>query len=244
MPKEMETKLKISLVIPAYNEEKYIGECLASAIRNSGGRFHEIIVVNNNSTDRTKEVAESYPNVRVVFGEEKGLTKARQYGYQAATGDILAYVDADTRMPTGWYDHIEKEFNKHTGLALLSGPYSYFDMPGHLRLCVKLYYLSAMPLYYMVGYMATGGNFAIKRDILHKMKGFDTTIAFYGEDTNLARRAYEHGKVKFKPSFVMPTSGRRFSGQGLFKTTKLYVLNFFSEVFRHKPASKDYTDIR
>lgn len=236
--------LKISLVIPAYNEEKYIGECLASAIKSSQGRFHEIIVVNNNSTDNTQKVAESFPGVKVVFGEKKGLTKARQYGLEAATGDILAYVDADTRMPAGWYDRIEKEFNQNPKLALLSGPYSYFDMVWYLKLFVKFYYYFAIPIYYLVGYMATGGNFAIRKAVLEKMNGFDTNISFYGEDTNLARRAHEYGKVKFSLSFLMYTSGRRFSGQGLLKTTVLYVLNFFSEVFRHKPASGDYIDIR
>jgi GT2 family glycosyltransferase len=109
---------------------------------------------------------------------------------------------------------------------------------------VKVYYLLAMPVYFIIGYMATGGNFAIKKEVLNKMGGFDTNISFYGEDTNLARRAYQHGKVKFKPSFVMHTSGRRFTGDGFMKTTWQYVVNFFSEVFRHKPSSKDYTDIR
>ena len=236
--------IKISLVIPAYNEEKYIGECLQAAIKNSGGRFYEIIVVDNNSKDKTAEVAKGYPNVKVVFGEEKGLTRARQYGYEAATGDVLAYIDADTRMPSGWFDQVVKEFSKNPGLAVLSGPYFYFDVPWYIKLEVKLYYYLALPIYFLVGYMATGGNFAIRKSVLEKMKGFDTGISFYGEDTNLARRAHEFGKVKFKIGFVMHTSGRRFSGQGLISTAYLYVLNFFSEVLWHKSVSKEYKDIR
>lgn len=236
--------IKISLIIPAYNEEKYLGECLASAIKNSKGQFTEIIVVDNNSTDRTKEVAESYSGVKVIFGAEKGLTKARQYGYLASVGDILAYVDADTRMPEGWCEQIKEEFNKYSDLALLSGPYFYFDQSKILAWGVRLYYFLAWPVYFLIGYMATGGNFAIKREVLDKMNGFDTTISFHGEDTNLARRAHQFGRVRFKLGFVMPTSGRRLAGDGLLKTAWVYVLNFFSEVLRHKPATGEYKDIR
>ena len=101
-----------------------------------------------------------------------------------------------------------------------------------------------MPTYFIVGYMITGANFAIRRSVLDKMNGFDTSIAFYGEDTNIARRASKHGKVKFAPSFRMYTSGRRLTGQGLFKTGRLYVTNFLSEVMLKKPSHKDYVDIR
>lgn len=101
-----------------------------------------------------------------------------------------------------------------------------------------------MPIYWIVGYMTVGGNFAIKKETLEKMNGFDTTIEFYGEDTNIARRAHQFGKVKFKPSFVMYTSGRRLTGQGIFSTATAYMLNYISEAFFHKSVTKEYKDIR
>ena len=90
---------KISLIIPAHNEEKYIADCLEHVIKNSNGKFFEIIVVNNVSSDKTEEIALKFPGVRVVHEHNKGLTHARQRGYIEAKGDILAYIDADTRMP-------------------------------------------------------------------------------------------------------------------------------------------------
>src|SRR5689334_22582165 len=105
------SKLKISLIICAYNEEKYLGDCLDSAIKNSNGNFFEIIVVDNASTDNTKLIAEKRPGVRVVKEERKGLTRARQRGYEEAKGDILAYLDADTKMPKGWVERVIKEFD-------------------------------------------------------------------------------------------------------------------------------------
>lgn len=236
---------RISLIICAYNEEKQIGECLASAIKNSGGKFHEIIVVDNASTDGTREIAESFPGVVVSHEKNKGLIRARAHGHQKSKGEILAFIDADTRMPPGWVDTVIEEFGKDKNLACLSGPYIYFDIPKWKRALVAVYWHGlAFPVYLLVGFMAVGGNFAIKRETLEKMGGFDTSIEFYGEDTDIARRASKFGKVKFKPSFAMHTSGRRLTHHGIFKTSMLYISNFLSEVFFHKPANKKYEDIR
>lgn len=236
--------MKLSLIIPAYNEEKYIGACLEHALKNSNGKFSEIIVIDNASTDRTKEVAEKYPSVRVIREDQKGLTKARQRGFKESTGDILAYIDADTHMPDKWIDTLEKTFNENSDCACLSGPYIYYDVSKFQQFLVKLYWYASMPLYALTGYMVIGGNFVIRRSILEKMNGFDTNIKFYGEDTDIGRRASKFGKIKFNPRFYMYTSARRLNGQGFFSTGYTYVINFLSEVFLHKPATEEYKDIR
>ena len=235
---------KITLAIPAYNEEKYIGDCLAHAIKNSDGGFFEIIVIDNASTDNTAVVANTFPNVRVVREEKKGLTRARQRAFEESRGEILAFVDSDTRMQAGWCDMIRREFAKDPELAALSGPYIYHDIPSHHQFLVKIYWYCALPIYFILGYMIVGGNFAIRKSVLEKMNGFDTSIEFYGEDTNIARRAHEFGKVKFRMEFSMHTSGRRFGGQGLAKTSLLYMANYVSEAFFHKQTTQKYTDIR
>jgi glycosyltransferase involved in cell wall biosynthesis len=236
---------KVSLIICAYNEEKYIGECLDYAIKNSGGKFFEILVIDNKSTDRTKEVAEMRHGVRVIREENKGLTRARQRGFLEAKGDILAYIDSDTHMPETWLGTAISEFKQNPKLAVLSGPYIYYDIPKWQQFLVKMYwYILAMPIYWIVGYMTVGGNFAIKKETLEKMNGFDTTIEFYGEDTNIAWRAHQFGKVKFKPNFIMYTSGRRLTGQGVFSTATTYIFSYISEAFFHKTVNKEYKDIR
>ena len=236
---------KISLIICAYNEEKYIGDCLDYAIKNSKGKLFEIIVIDNVSTDNTKAEALKRPNVKVVREEKKGLVRARARGFAEANGDILAYLDADTRMPEGWIDRLVDEFENNPNHVCVSGPYIYHDIPKHQQLLVKMYWhFIAMPMYWMVGYMAVGGNFAIKKETLVKMNGFDTNIEFYGEDTNIARRASKFGKVKFIPSHYMYTSGRRLTNQGLLTMFKEYGLNFLSEVLLHKPVTDEYKDFR
>ena len=101
--------MKISFVIPAYNEEKMIGKCLASVFdeinrsRTSLTPFEtEVVVVDNTSTDRTREEALKFPNVTVVRENLKGLVYARRAGWVATVGDIVANIDADTVVPKGW----------------------------------------------------------------------------------------------------------------------------------------------
>ncbi|MDD5050743.1 MAG: glycosyltransferase [Candidatus Pacebacteria bacterium] len=234
-----------SLVICAHNEEKHIGVCLEHVKKNSKDRFFEIIVIDNASTDRTKDIAEGFPGVRVVYEKRKGLTRARQRGFEEAKGDIIAYIDADTKMSAGWIESALREFEKNANLASLSGPYIYYDLPMWQRTLVSLWWMIlAYPAYLFTRYMLVGGNFVIRREVLEKMGGFDTSIEFYGEDTDIARRAYKFGKVKFKPSFAMHTSGRRLTHHGIIKTAKLYVSNFLSEAVLHRPVTKEYKDVR
>ena len=106
--------MKISLIIPAYNEEKYINRCISSAEKHSSDLF-EIIVVDNNSTDKTKEIAESFSNVRVIHEKEKGVTRARQRGFLESGGDILAFIDSDTYLNDEWFEILKKEFTTFGG---------------------------------------------------------------------------------------------------------------------------------
>lgn len=234
----------ISLIIPAYNEEDYLPACLDAVMANLAGKAHEIIVVDNNSTDRTREVVERYPAVTYVFEPQKGITRARQSGYRTATGDILAYVDADTHPPVGWIEQIWEQFGADPDLACLSGPYSFYDLTGIRNSISTSWFIAAQPIYKLTGYMMVGGNFAISRAVLDKMGGFDSSIEFYGEDVDIGKRAKAHGKVLFSLSFVMPTSARRMKQQGFVRTAWIYLANYISIVVRGRPATNDYQDVR
>jgi glycosyltransferase involved in cell wall biosynthesis len=237
-------KYKISLVIPAYNEEKYIDECLKSASQN-GKEIFETIVINNASTDNTEAVVKSFHNVKVVNEPKKGLTKARQSGFLEAKGEIIAYIDADTKMPSGWVKKVNRYFEEDENVVCVSGPYIYYDQPFIGKIFVWIYWLLlAYPSYFFIGYMAVGGNFAVKKSAISKIGGFDENISFYGEDTDIARRLSKVGKVKFIPSLYMYTSPRRLRGEGLVKTAIKYIINFVSVVLLKRPVTGEYKDIR
>ena len=234
----------ISIIIPAYNEEDYLPACLDAVMQHVAGQALEVIVVDNNSTDGTRAVVERYPQVKYVFEPVKGITRARQRGFLTATGDILAYLDADTRPPAGWIDQIFAQFSARRNLACLSGPYSFYDISAFRNAMSSGWFRAAWPLYTLTGYMMVGGNFAIRRDVLDKMGGFDSSIEFYGEDVDIGKRAKKHGKVLFLHSFVMPTSGRRMTKQGFARTAGIYFVNYLSIMFRGKPSHTDYLDVR
>ena len=240
--------VKLSIVIPAYNEEAYLGDCLRHVldeVAKAGACGPvEVVVVDNASTDATPEVASSFPGVRVVHEPDKGLTKARQRGLDEARGAIIGYVDADTRMPAGWICTVVGAFDADPGTVCVSGPYVYYDLRAGSKLLVRAYWWLARPVAAITGYMAVGGNFAARRDLLLKIGGFDRSIAFYGEDTDIARRLSEVGRVRFLMQLVMQTSARRLKAEGLVRTAAVYALNFFSEALLKRPATSSYRDIR
>lgn len=234
---------RISLVIPAYNEEKYIADCLQNAIKNSDGVFFEIIVVDNNSSDKTAQIAAQFPGVKVVCEKQQGLTYARQCGLQAAQGELVAYIDADTRIPPGWVKKMQTEFGKN--IVSLSGPYRYYDgNKWQNKIMSLIWWLSAPLAYRLAGYMILGGNFVIKKEAMLAVGGFDKEVEFYGEDTNTARRLSKVGKVKFKMDFFVHSSLRRFLKEGFVKSSLNYAFNFIWQVVFHKPFTKVHQDIR
>lgn len=241
--------MRLSIVVPAYNEQDYLPDCLEHVLveirRCPDPDAVEVLVIDNASVDATAEVARRMPGVRVVHEPNKGLTWARQAGLQAARGDLIGYVDADTRMPPGWITRVLRTFERDPSVVCVSGPYIYYDASYWQRAAVRLYWiLLACPVYWLTRYMAVGGNFAARRNALEQIGGFDTGIAFYGEDTNIARRLHAVGKVKFLLRLPMRTSSRRLRAEGMAAVAGKYMANFLSEVVLKRPVTQGYRDIR
>lgn len=242
----MAQEMKLSVVIPAFNEEKYIGATLELLISHAGKDIYEIIVVDNASTDHTATVAKKFKGVKVVREERKGLTRARQAGLMAAKGDLVAYIDADTHIKPEWFHRVKKEFEKNRRLVCLSAPYSLYDVSKWKRVATWTYWnLLAYPTYMLLmKYMVLGANFVARRSVLLKIGGFDESIEFYGEDTDIARRLHKIGKVKFLRKSLVTSSARRMEAEGWFKIGLKYTQNFLSEILLHRPATQNYKDYR
>ena len=236
--------MNLSIVIPAYNEEKYIATCLESIVQN-GNDVAEIIVVDNNSTDRTAAVAGRFPKVRVVREPIKGTSSARQRGFVESTGELVAFVDADSRMPQGWVQNVRATFGKDSKLVCLSGPYVYDELSPLTNFLFKILWIwPSVPVYWLTGYMIWGGNFALRRDALAAIGGFNTGIVFYGDEADLGRRLSKVGKVRFSTSLIMYSSPRRFRKEGIVAVPLRYGLNMFSQIFLRKTINHGYTEIR
>jgi glycosyltransferase involved in cell wall biosynthesis len=244
--------MRLSFVIPAYNEETYLPSCLESILAQTQGMGDsvEIIVVNNASTDRTREVALGFPGVQVVDEPRKGLTFARQAGFAASTGELIANVDSDARLTSGWVAQVLETFAETPKLVALSGPLIYYDLTPRQRVSVRVFYAAAFLVYAVnryvlrAGSMVQGGNFVLRREALLAIGGFNTAISFYGEDTDIARRISKVGKVKFTFDLKMFSSARRLKHEGIFTMAWRYSLNYFWTTFRKRPFTDEYIDIR
>jgi glycosyltransferase involved in cell wall biosynthesis len=242
--------LTVTAIVCAYNEARCLPACLCSLSAQTRPA-DEIIVVNNASTDKTGVVARAIPDVRVVDEPVKGLVVARETARLAATTDVLAYVDADCRVPQFWIERIVRRMQENPALVGLTGPYRFYDWDWSGRLLVGLYdILVAPPTHYLVhhalglGAILYGGNFAVRADALAQIGGFDRTIEFHGEDANLGRRLTQRGRIALCPKCWVWTSARRYHAMGKSTVFRLYVRNFWSEILRHRPADREHLDVR
>lgn len=243
----MKNKITISFVIPAYNEEGFIDKCLSSVEeeikRSQVGS--EIIVVDNSSTDKTREIVSKFKKVKIISETKRGLTFARQAGFLSSRGELIANIDADTILPKGWIECVLDEFSKNKNLIALSGPQIYYDVSRKILIYQKIFYKIAYLTYLFNKYilnkssMLQGGNFVVRRDALEKIGGFNTNILFWGEDTDIAKRLHKFGDVKFTFKLPIYSSGRRLIKEGVFKTAWRYTLNYFYIIFFDKPFHKD-----
>ena len=242
--------MTITVVVCAYNEAVLLPACLYS-LRAQTRQPDEILVVNNASTDATDTVARAVPGVRVVDEPQKGLVVARETARCATRSEVLAYIDADCRAPITWLERIERRFACVAPPLAVTGPYRFYDWDLSGRALIRLYdALLAPPTHALVhhalgvGAILYGGNFAVRSDALASIGGFDRSIEFHGEDTNLGRRLTPHGRVDIARDCWVWTSARRYRAMGKGAVFGLYVRNFWSEILRQRPADREHLDVR
>jgi hypothetical protein len=94
-----------------------------------------------------------------------------------------------------------------------------------------------------IGTIFYGGNFAVRRSALDQIGGFDTSIEFHGEDTNVGRRLFAVGKVTLKYDCYLFTSARRYLAMGKGAVFRLHVRNFTSELLHRRPKDTSHVDV-
>jgi glycosyltransferase involved in cell wall biosynthesis len=227
----------ISVVIPAYNEEKYIRRCLES-LRTQNFDEYEIVVVDNASTDKTREIAEKYAD-KVIFEGKKGVVFARQKGFEEAEGDVIASTDADTVVGENWLQEIHRAFEKK--IAGVYGPVFLLDGNKIEKALAK----NGFTLFLMINHMLgiphfVGMNFAIKKELFLACGGFDIRIKS-AEDLYLSSKIKKLGRIYFNKNMVVYTSARRLKS-GYLSFLKHHGLNYIFFIFLGK--TRDFKDIR
>ena len=239
--------MKVSIVIPAYNEEAYLERTLEAARAQTYPDI-EIIVVDNNSTDQTQDVARRFPAVRIVDEPRQGILYARECGRRAATGDIIVSMDADCLPHPAWVADAVRYFSDPSVVAV-SGPYDLFDAPpffhwSHLY-SQKLIFPVLTRVFYALfgrGVIAMGGNTFARASALAAISGYDTRIKFYAEDMDTANRLATIGRVIYHNDIVMRTSARRYLKHGIMKIQGKYLLNYIWVVLFKRPYRNEFAE--
>ncbi len=228
---------KISVIIPAYNEEEYLGRCLKS-LKNQTETGFELIVVDNNSTDSTPAVARGFAD-RVLLCRKQGISSARNFGARHATGSILCFIDADSRVSRNWVKRVSRVFADNPRLHAISG-LNLFEAENPLKFVwYNLYNLVVFTVLFIGNhfgvYFVAGNNMAITKELFLRVGGFPE---FVGEDVRLSQQLRRYRlTVRFEPGMVILYSVRRFEKKGFFETLWLW----FESTIKPIPESS-YTE--
>lgn len=230
----------VSIVIPAYNEEKLIGKCLSSLVKQDIGEKIEVILVNNSSTDGTILKARNYLTklpLKIITEKKKGRGIARERGFRAARGRIILSTDADTVVPPTWVKQLVSELDKSQAAAV-TGPCKILDCPPFTNLVFNFLQPASMVFYKMIvgHYWLSGFNFGIKKETYIKSGGFNTEINSM-EDMDLSFKVKNLGFIvknlgfiKYLPDSTVVFSGRRFKKgllHGLYEYFNNYIKFFY-----------------
>jgi len=201
----------VSIIMPVYNEEKYIEQSLSSIFKNNIIMKYpdsfEVIVIDNGSTDRTPDiVAEKYPGVKLIYEDRRGVLYAKDTGTRYASGNIIVWTNADVFYPCNWLNNLLKPF-KDENVVAVSG--IVFDGgPGIFLMPTSAFFIR-MPF-------LPGGNAAVKKEVYIK-EPFNLDIDQLSmkevskeEERNFAQRISKYGKVVKEWTAGVVASSRRW----------------------------------
>lgn len=188
----MNKKLRISIVIPVYNEAERLTACL-QAVMAQTVRPYEIIVVDNNSTDDTVRIARRFPGVRLLHETRQGVVFARDRGFNAAVGDVIGRIDADTLVSADWLATLQRLFADQR-LAGVTGSVTYRDIAAN-RLVnrIDLFWRRRMARLLGPDVALQGANMAIRRDVWQSVRSGLCHRSGLHEDFDLAIHATHLG---------------------------------------------------
>ncbi|ORC02260.1 hypothetical protein B1T48_14350 [Mycobacterium persicum] len=214
----MSQQLSVTIVIPAYNEAEFIGNCLESCIAQCS-LPEEIIVVNNNSVDETASIVYRYQaenphiNIRLLHqNDRQGITPTRNLGFDNASHDVIGRIDADSCISPDWVQTIRRCF-QDPDIAAVTGPVFYYDMPLR-RFILWLDDKTRQMLHRNArdeGFLY-GSNMAIRASAWKEVRQLthpDTENLLH-EDIDLALTLVENNlPIAYDPTLVAGLSGRR-----------------------------------
>ena len=225
----------ISIIVIAFNEERYIPFTLQSVLDQTY-RNIELIVVNNASTDNTAKIASKYTK-KVVYEKHKGMSYARNRGISESKGNIIIKLDADTILEKDMVERVVDRFEREVSLAGLSGLCIYNEGGFLLKKISYCYYIVAiLAMRLFMGHDTLNGPFyALRSEFAKKVKTHNDD-RLYHEDMDLSCHMAVYGKCVLDYSFVNKTSYRHFKDDPLHIFQ--YIMKSVRTYFKHHPSHK------
>jgi GT2 family glycosyltransferase len=194
---------RMSVVVCSYNGARTIRDCCEGLRRLEYPNF-EVIVVNDGSTDATPEIVSQYA-FRLISTENRGLSNARNTGWQAATGDIVAYIDDDAYPDPHWLTYLAAAFMRTTYVGI-GGPNLPPPGDGPIADCVAN--APGGPNHVLLSDTEAehipGCNMAFRKTALQAIDGFDPQFRTAGDDVDLCWRLQQRGwSIGFSPAAVV-----------------------------------------
>jgi glycosyltransferase involved in cell wall biosynthesis len=214
---------RFSIVVPCFNEAAYLSATLRSLQEQTYPGPYEIIVVDNNCTDTTAEIARA-AGARVVFERQRGVCFARQRGTAASRGEIVISVDADTTYVPGWLAAIDAHFRSDAQVVAVAGPCRYVGGPSWGRGYARLLFGAVQCWYRFTGRTAyaSATNIAFRRNAF---PGYDVRLTQGGDELHVLHVLRRRGRIVYDHTNPTFTSSRRLTRgalYGLFVSVMLY----------------------
>lgn len=201
---------RVSVVIPVWNDSVFLELCL-TALGKQSRPADEIVVVDNNSTDDSAEVARRH-SARVVVEPVQGIAPASAAGFNAASGDLLARLDADSIPPADWLERIERLSLKAGPLTVVTGPGDFYGSGRLATWAGKNLYLGGFfRLFRLVlgHYPIFGSNFMMSRELWMRVRGnVHSDLAAIHDDIDLSYQLEPDMQVRLEPTLTVAISGR------------------------------------
>ncbi|NLV27282.1 MAG: glycosyltransferase [Methanomicrobiales archaeon] len=206
----------ISIIVPAYNEEKRIGRSLAALSNQTVPRDqYELIVVDGGSTDKTLKIAEDYADLTFIQESER-VAGARNDGFLRASHDLVATTDADSIVASNWVEEAINSFS-NSEVVLSFGPVTPIDKTNVDRRYALLFNgLIKLGAHSGLYYYTLGCNTAFRKNALLRAGMYRIMDA--GDDLEIAVRMRKMGAVKFAPNMKVGFDFRRYHEFGFWKT--------------------------
>jgi glycosyltransferase involved in cell wall biosynthesis len=227
--------VEISVIVPTYNEERGIEATLKSLSRQTLPRSeYEIIIVDGNSRDRTREVAARLAD-RVILQTGRGVGGARNDGVAVARGCIVAHTDGDAIVPEDWLETIRSLFKP--GVVCVCGPDSPREAEGRYRAFYSIINTFSN-IVSLAGLTWTRGtNTAVRRDAFIAVGGYSDLPIL--DDGELGLRLKKVGRLVYSPKVEVKVSMRRFKKQGIPSLFALWLKSdLMMVVARQRPQVK------